>query len=170
VQTLLILTVIGADRPGIVESLSRIVNEHGGNWEASRMARLAGRFAGILEVSVPRERAAKLAGALTAMSAQGLKVVAEESEPTAVAEARLLKLELVGNDRPGIIREISRALASRGVNVEELSTECENAPMTGGNLFRLTAELRSPPGLSVDDLRHVLEEVGHDLMVEVKLG
>ena len=60
----LVLTVIGDDKPGIVEQLADQVLAAGGNWEESRMARLAGKFAGILRVSVDADRAEALAGEL----------------------------------------------------------------------------------------------------------
>lgn len=169
-KTSLVLTLLGDDRPGIVEALSRIVSEHDANWEASRMARLAGRFAGILEVTVAPERADALAEALRGLGAAGLEVIARGPAPSEPpAGQRRLRLDLVGNDRPGIVREISSALAGRGVNVEELQTECEAAPMAGGNLFRCRAELSSPPAVSTDELRRALEEIANDLMVEVTL-
>jgi glycine cleavage system regulatory protein len=50
----LVLTVIGADRPGLVETLAQTIAEHGASWLESRMAHLAGHFVGLLRVSVPR--------------------------------------------------------------------------------------------------------------------
>src|SRR5687768_6668660 len=113
----LILTVIGEDRPGIVEQLSNQVLAAGANWEESRMARLAGKFAGILRVSVDSARAEQLATVLAALETSGLKLVSEWSSSTDQPELRTIGLELVGNDRPGIVRDISRVLAQHGVNI-----------------------------------------------------
>lgn len=166
----LVLTVIGPDRPGLVELVSRTVTRHQGNWESSRMARMAGRFAGILQVSVPGEEADRLAGALAGLEEQGLRVVVERAgnEPDAPASAtRLFRVEMVGNDRPGLIRDVSSALADRNINVEELSTECGAAPMAGGMLLRINAQVRAPRDQSVDVLRQILEARATDFMVEV---
>jgi glycine cleavage system regulatory protein len=165
----LVLTLIGRDRPGLVEALSAQVAKHGGNWEESRMAHLAGKFAGILRVSVPATAASALAQALAGLEREGLRIVVENSEPDTKSAGRRIRLELVGDDRPGIVRDISRALATRGVNVDELHTRCEDAPMGGGQLFRADALLRAPAEVAIDDLRTQLEGLADDLMVELSL-
>lgn len=166
----LVLTVIGPDRPGLVEALSQSVASHDGNWLESRMAKMSGQFAGILRVSVPKDRAAGLTEALRSLSPEGLQVVVASSEAGSVEDDSLnLHLDLLGSDRPGIIREISHALASRGVNVDELNTSIESAPMSGELLFRATADLRVPAGLDLDELRSSLESLAYELMVDVTL-
>jgi glycine cleavage system regulatory protein len=166
----LVLTLIGRDRPGLVEALAAEIARHGGNWEESRMAHLAGKFAGILRVSLPTESAAQLTQALARLDREGLRVVVEGAEASSEAEGtRRLRLELVGNDRQGIVREISQALARRKVNVDELHTSCEEAPMGGGQLFRATALLRVPAEVAVEELRAILEALADDLMVELSL-
>ena len=167
----LVLTLIGEDRPGLVELLSQTVAAHGGNWLESRMSRMAGRFAGILRASVPVDEADALSEALAALESRGLRVVVERStfdEPE--AEVRPIYLDLVGADRPGIIRDISRALALRQVNVDELRTECTSAPMSGEILFNARAKLRVPLDTAVEDLCEALEQIAGDLMVDITLG
>ncbi len=166
----LVVTVIGKDRPGLVESVSAAVEAHGGSWVESRMSRLAGEFAGILRVSVPAAEAGALSEALEALRAYGLRVVVERGVEDAVEEGHVVVLELVGSDRPGIVHKISEALAVRGVNVEELNTECEGAPWSGDTLFKATARLRAPRGLDLDQLRESLEAIAADLMVDISLG
>lgn len=166
----LVLTLIGRDRPGLVEALSTEVARHGGNWEESRMAQLAGKFAGILRIAVDVDRAAGLARALAALEREGLRVVVEGAEASAQGGAgQRARLTLVGSDREGIVRDLSRALAARSVNVEELETSCEAAPMAGGSIFRASALLLVPSGLSVEALRAALESLADDLMVEISL-
>jgi glycine cleavage system regulatory protein len=167
----LVVTVLGGDRPGLVEAIARVVAEHGANWVESRMAHLAGQFAGILRVDVDADRADSLATALRSLSEIGLEsiVYADPSAPATV-DCPLFQLELVGQDRPGIVREISRVLASQGVNVEELKTECVRAPTTGQSLFRASALLRLPTGLSEASLRAALEAVAADMMVDINLA
>lgn len=163
----LVLTLIGPDRPGLVEALSRTVADHGANWLESRMAHLAGHFAGMVRVSVPADRADALAAALRSL--EGLKVLVETASAAPPDQAPAITLELLGQDRPGIVREVSHALATRGVNVEELETECESAPMSGETLFRARARLRLPPDLGVEALREALEKLADELMVDVVL-
>src|SRR4051812_39342368 len=123
-QRLLVMTIIGQDRPGLVETVAALVAQHGGNWLESRMSRLGGQFAGILRVEAPSENELPLIAALEKLSAQGLTVVVHpDRETLSPNSAKFSRLEIVGQDRPGIVREISRVLAAHAVNVEELETE-----------------------------------------------
>src|SRR5690349_1204301 len=122
-MTALTLTLIGRDRPGLVQSLSERVAAAGGNWLESRMARLADRFAGILLIDLPDAEIDRFLVELDALAAQGLKVTVERGlGDDRTAEQRTFLLELVGQDRPGIVRDIAQAMAGRGVNIEELTT------------------------------------------------
>ena len=167
----LVLTLIGEDKPGLVGLLSQTVADHHGNWLESRMSRMAGRFAGILRASVPEASADALIAALSSLESHGLRVVVERATHSDVeSEFRRIPLELIGADRPGIIREISHALASRHINLDELLTECSSAPMSGEILFTARASLRIPLGAPMDELQDLLEEIADDLMVELTLG
>ncbi len=133
------------------------------------MARLAGKFAGLLHVDVDRDRAEALVAALRALEAGGLTVVVEQTGAAPAGAARSLRLELVGNDRPGIVRDISRVLAYHGVNIEELDTGIVHAPMTGEPLFRATANLKVPASVAIDAVRRELEALAGELMVDLAI-
>ncbi len=166
----LVITVTGPDRAGLVDALSTAVAQHGGNWEESRMARLAGQFAGIVHVSCAAEEAETLSKALLAIEREGLSVfVIEGSSELPSQSPKWLRLELIGTDRAGIIREISHALAERNVSVEELHTERQEAPHAGGMLFSARAKLRCPATLAMAELRSALERIASDLMVDLRL-
>ena len=166
----LVLTVLGEDKPGLVESLSQMIAAHGGNWLESRMSRLAGKFAGILRASVPKANADALSKALQGLELQGLSVMIEWSHADEPAMLyRWLKLDLVGIDRPGIIRDISQALAWRNINIDELYTTYDSAPMSGEILFKAMAQLRVPLDVRIDELQENLEQIAHDLMVDITL-
>jgi len=172
-KTYLVLTLIGKDQPGLVESLAQIVAQHQGNWLESNMSRLAGKFAGILRVSVDEAQADALVSALDALSPRLRLVVEQSTESGEVADKsagqRALRLSLVGNDRPGIIRDISGALARQHVNVDDLETECVPAPMSADMLFRADAVLHIPAGLDIEALRTELERLADDLIVDISL-
>jgi len=167
VRTSLVLTVIGTDRPGIVEQISDHVLAVGANWEESQMARLAGKFAGLLRISVDAAQADHLTNLLRTLG--DLVVVVERSPDVEVSRFRSLSLELVGNDRPGIVRDISHVLARHGVNIEELETEVTSAAMSGEPTFRARARVRLPEATSVDDIRAALEAMADNLMVDLEL-
>src|SRR5438034_4858156 len=111
-QIPLVMTIIGPDRTGLVESIARVVADHGGNWLESRMCRLGGEFAGILRIEIPTEKKSPLLVALQDLQENGLQIVVRSDQPASIsASGRQTKLEIVGNDRPGIVREITSALA-----------------------------------------------------------
>jgi glycine cleavage system regulatory protein len=169
----LVLTVIGDDRSGLVSALSGVIADHGGSWERSQMARLAGKFAGIVLVAVPDDRAEDLIDALGPLGTEGLLDVTVEratDEVPVSMDLTRLSLELVGADRPGIVHDISQALATRGVSIEELYTATREAPMVGGMLFEATATLLAPPTVPIADLQEVLEELANELMVDISLS
>lgn len=164
----LVLTVIGDDRPGLVERLADTIGACGGNWLECRMSRLGGKFAGVLRVAVDGARLAELQSELAGLASAGLRVYSEAGEREAPA-ARPARLELLGSDHPGIVRDISRVLARHAVNVEELETLCLDAPMSGQPLFKAVAALRLPGELTLETLRGELEALANDLMVEIQL-
>jgi glycine cleavage system regulatory protein len=166
----LVLTVLGDDRPGIVDSLSGLVSHHGGSWERSRMARLGGKFAGIVEVTVPDGRAAALQDALRSLTADGLAhVTAERTDAPAAPGGHRCTLELVGTDQPGLVHAVSAALAAVGANIEELATTTRDAPMAAELLFEATATVVLPPSVPIAQLRAELEALAAHLMVDIEL-
>ena len=170
-KTSLVLTVLGSDRPGLVQSVSDVLASHGANWEESRMANLAGKFAGILLATVDSAQEAALIQDLQRLRDSGLTVDVERSgESTAAAPHHELHLELIGQDHPGIIHDIARALASRNVSVDELTTEVRSATMSGESLFHASAKLRVPASLDTDELRDLMEDLANELMVDITLG
>jgi len=168
--TSLVLTIVGPDRPGIVNLLSDCISAHGGNWLQSRMANLAGQFAGIVLLQLPGAKVEPLLAALRELEASDLHIVATRGTADgALPRDRRLKLELVGHDRPGIVREISHELARRGVSIEEFSTDCISGSMSGESLMRGTAQLKVPAQVETAELRRALEALANDLMVDVTL-
>lgn len=169
-MTDLVLTLLGTDRPGLVELVAGIIAANEGNWLESRMTRLAGQFAGILRAELPEAKLPAALAALAALEQRGLKVIAETGGHTAVHMTDpTMDLELVGLDRPGIVREISQLLAANGVNVEELTTNRRSAPMSAEMLFEARAHVRVPASTNVAVLRADLERLASDLVVEIRL-
>lgn len=165
----LVLTVIGDDQAGLVDALSGVVAGHGGNWDQSHMTQLAGKFAGIVLVSVPDQDADALVRDLEPLRERGLLDVTAEraSEQEAVMAASQLRMHLVGVDHPGIVHDVSHALATLGVSIETLETATSSAPMSGETLFTAEAVLALPRGLSTDEVTEVLEKLAHQLMVDI---
>ena len=169
-QKQLVVTVIGADKPGIVESLADTITRQQGNWLASSMSELAGQFAGILRVGVPAETHEELLDALRGLGKEGIQVMFAESGIEQSCTWKPIAMELVGNDRPGIVRDISRVLTQQGINLERLVTDVRPAPMSNEPLFHAEAILAVPLTHSLEALQKSLEDLADELLVELKLN
>lgn len=168
--THLVLTAIGADRPGLVSALSDTIAAGGGNWLDARMASLAGQFAGILLVEVDTERADPLVAELQKLADRGLRLTIEKSAGQPGAQGgRMCKLELLGHDRPGIVRDISRVLAGLQISIAEFETERSSGSFSGEAMFKASALLQVPQRLEIDQVRRALEELANELMVDLSL-
>ena len=169
--TPLVLTFVGDDRPGLVNAISQAVAAHGGTWLESRSVRLAGKFAGVVLVSVPDESLIPLESALAKLAPSGLRVSIDRG---GAAEAqrpeRTVRLDVVGAERPGIVRDVTQALTGLGVNIEEFASGLEGEPFTGVEMFRATARLSVPEGLKLDELRKALERLAAEIMVDLSVG
>lgn len=170
-MTTLILTVAGADRPGLVSTVADIVDAHGGNWENSQLAELAGTFAGVIQISVAGDRVAALRTDLDAL--EGMLSITVHTGAAAgagaasVARVRRLEITVLGDDRPGIVREISGVLSTHALSIEKLTTHTRDAAMAGGRLFESTMIAAAPAGVDLDALRDDIERLTHDLQVEI---
>ena len=165
----LVITVFAPDKAGQVERIAQCIAEHGGNWLESRMSRMAGQFAGILRVGVPAEAHDELIAALHGLAPDGIRVLIAESGIEQSCTWKPIAMDLVGNDRPGIVRDITRVLTEQGVNLERLVTDARPAPMSNEPLFHAEAILAVPLTLSLEVLQARLETLADELMVELEL-
>lgn len=174
----IVLTVIGDDRPGLVDALAGAVNAVGGSWTRGHMSRLGGKFAGIAVISIDAKRADDLDRQLDSIRASGMLQIAssplaEGGRPGAAVadrdDERFVTLQLVGADRPGIVSEIAGVLAAKGVGIVELESATSNAPMSGELLFEASLLLSAPPSIAIDELQSALEALANELMVDIEL-
>lgn len=168
-NTSLVITVIGPDRPGLVSRLSDVAQRFGANWEESRLASLAGQFAGMVHFDVPGEKAEALAAAFRELEGEGLAIhVARSGAAGAGGPIRRVRLELVGHDRPGIVRDLSASLAKLGVSIDELHTQVASAAMSGDDLFKVKALLAVPASVTDAAMRQALEALANEMMVDLE--
>jgi len=162
-----VLSVISEDRSGLVAALSGVVARHGGNWERAHLTHLAGRFAGVVLVTVPDVGSSAFLADLAPLRDEGLLEIAVDTGTPVPAAGPVVHLDLIGQDHPGIVHEVTSLLASHQVSIDELTTWTADAPMDGSRLFGATAALRLPPGLAADRLGADLEALAADLMVDI---
>ncbi len=171
-QTSFIVTFIGDDRPGLVEQLSSAIERCGGNWHESRLAQLGGKFAGLVLVSLPEDAGEDLQQALKGLASSGISVRVTPASAAAVSDGagRRVSLAVLGPDRPGIVREIARALAAEQVNVIEMESEVSSAPMSGELMFRADILAEIPQSASMDALADALDVIAEEMTLEIELG
>ena len=169
-ETSCIITFIGDDRPGLVEQLSTVIEKNQGNWLESQLSQLGGKFAGLIRVSIPQGSAGQLEGALKSLSASGLSVrVTPSSTGQMIPSARKTTLTIIGPDRPGIVREISQALATHQVNVVEMDSQVSSAPMSAEMLFEARIDAEIPLDTSLDELSERLEEIANYMTLDISI-
>ena len=168
-QTELILTVVGDDRPGMVQDASSCVREAGGNWLESRMTRLAGKFAGVVRVSLLEASAVDLIEKLESLVGMSIHVESAgtlEDNP----QLRALTISIIGPDRPGILDEVTRALRKSAISVVELQTRAGPAPMTGDQTFFAEVDMLGPPDTDIGTLETFLDGIVASLGVDILLA
>ena len=165
-----IVTLVGADRPGLVNALAECAAANGANWLDSSMAHLAGKFAGIVRLDVAAADADRLEAALRALSSAGLSLSIERGTSAAgAAGGELIRMALLAHDRPGIVRDISSVLAQHGASIERMDSACESASFSGEAMFRAEIEVRVPASVPPAELQAALESLANELMVDLKL-
>jgi glycine cleavage system regulatory protein len=169
VNTQLILTVICDDKPGVVEQLAQTISKHHGNWLESRMAHLAGKFAGILQVAIAETHQHELRTALAKLELAGYKIVVENAVAVSKPECREFNFTVVGNDRPGIVLEIAQEFASRHINMGELETACSSMPWSGEPLFEAAGVIEVPKTVDMNELYDQLDKMADELALDIRL-
>ena len=170
-STSLVVSIVGADRQGIVSSLAERAQRLGANWAASRMTRLAGEFAGMVHLEVPRENADALATSLRDLASSGLQVVVARSDGANVtSKLRVVELELVGEDRLGIVSNLTKLLAGRGISIESIHTDIVRSGVSGKQTFKVEAHLLVPASVSVDALQQEVGSLAREMMLDIALG
>ncbi len=169
--TSLVVSIVGADRQGIVSSLAERAQRFGANWAASRMTRLAGEFAGMVHLEVPRENADALATSLRDLASSGLQVVVARSDGANVtSKLRVVELELVGEDRLGIVSNLTKLLAGRGISIESIHTDIVRSGVSGKQTFKVEAHLLVPAAVSVEALQQEVGSLAREMMLDIALG
>ena len=165
-----VITFIGDDRPGLVEQVSSVIENNQGSWHERRLSQLGGKFAGIVLVSLPSESGESLEADLKALSSSGLSVrVTPSSSILEHGNYREITLTVMGPDRLGIVREISRALAERRINVVEMDSHVGSAAMSAEMIFKARIDAQIPQDTDMDDLHDTLDEIANHMTLEIDM-
>ncbi|MDX1302515.1 glycine cleavage system protein R [Photobacterium sp.] len=161
----LIITVIGKDRPGLVELLSDTVYQNNGNWLSSSLSKLAGQFAGILQIEVAPQHIPELSKALSHIDELQIHIVEDQSQ--ALPSLTLHQLTVTVNDRPGIVKEVTTLFNQLGINIHKLKTDTQSAPNWGYPIFKAHFLLELPANLELGFVQQELEKLADDLTIDI---
>lgn len=163
----IVITLVGNDKPGLIDSIAKAISTAKGNWLASSFAQMAGQFAGFAEIQIPEENEAMLLSSLE--QHPDLKITLSQGISAQKADTRKALIEIEANDRQGIVQELTHVLNTFNLNILEFDSECGSAPNWGNLMFKATAEVALPIDLDTDELQTALEGLSDDLMVDIKL-
>jgi glycine cleavage system regulatory protein len=169
-RSAIILTVVGSDRPGLTQAIAEAVSAAEGNWLESHLATLAGKYVGSVLVEVPAAMVQALGESVRQIDAAGLSVSLVSAGEESQFAGETLLLEVVGQDRPGIVRELTRALTALNVNIESFTTNLENSSWSGCSLFRVRAQVALPSGCSDAEVREAIERISSEIMVDFNVS
>ncbi|CAN7323793.1 amino acid-binding protein [Phenylobacterium sp. LjRoot225] len=166
----LILSVIGSDRPGLTQALAGAVLSAGGNWLESHLSRLGGLYVGSVLVELETDSVDNLRSAVSEVDAQGLEVRIAPAVEGPGAAGDVVHFSLVGQDRPGIVHQVTAILSGLDANIEAFDTHISVEPHSGAPLFHMDARLRLPPTLQAEGVQAALEEISAEIMVDISLS
>lgn len=167
----IVASAVGRDRPGLVNQLTHVITEAGGNVETQRSAHMASEFAVVLLFSVPSGNSTAVIDALQALGSDFSFIQARPAEPADRATRSETAMDLVasGADQPGILDAVTQVLLEGGINIESLDFDTESAPMTGQALFRMQARISLPVTTEIQVLRKALRELEDEFNFDVLL-
>jgi len=168
-MSLFVLSVVGSDRPGLTKALAAAVLSAGGNWLESHLSRLGGLYVGSVLVELAADSVEALRAAIRTVDAHGLEVRIAPAVETPGPAGEALLFSLVGQDRPGIVNEVTAALSPLGANIETFRTWIAAEPHSGAPLFNMEAQLRLPPDLAAARVQAALENISAEIQVDISL-
>ncbi len=168
-MALMVLSVVGSDRPGLTQALAAAVLSAGGNWLESHLSRLGGLYVGSVLVELAADGLEGLRSAVSAVDAHGLEVRIAPAIKETGAAGEALQLGLVGQDRLGIVNQVTAILARFDANIEAFDSWISAEPHSGAPLFHMATRLRLPPGLDAGKVQAALEAISGEIMVDISL-
>lgn len=154
-NTYLVISALGEDHPGIVNTLTKTILDHGCNIVDSRMTVLGGEFAALLMVEGQWNTLAKVEGAIPELERQlKMTIIAKRTEERA-SSGNLLPyaVEVVAMDHPGIVNNLAGFFARHSINIEDLVTSSYSAAHTGTQMFSVQMTVGIPSNIHISALR-----------------
>ncbi|SMF34696.1 Glycine cleavage system regulatory protein [Alteromonadaceae bacterium Bs31] len=165
----IIITLISDDKPGVVEAVAKTISEHQGNWLESQLAKLAGKFAGVIRVQLDEAQLDALEHGLSSLKDINVQLHEDRSSAEQTTSIRILSFHATGPDRPGIVREISAALAQYSINLEKLDTRLSSMPYSGDPLFEAEGLMAVPEQIDKNELAERFDQIADELAMDISI-
>jgi glycine cleavage system regulatory protein len=165
----IVFTFIGEDKPGLIQRLADVISRHNGNWLESNMSQLAGKFAGIVLIAVDDSASDELCASLQALKSEGLQIVTETTENATTAGLMELKINIMGPDRPGIVKSVTQALKANNINVKDMESRITSAAMSGDPMFESDVTIQVVDQVDIDALIVEFNEISLALGIDIEL-
>lgn len=165
-EQIVVITAVGQDGPGIVAALAKVVYELGGNLDDATMTRLHGAFAAMVAARLPAETSVDDAReALVPLTAErGLTVTVQMVSDAHPGTPPDTLLTVYGADHPGIVYQVTSALASCGVNITDMDTRLTGT--TDAPVYVMLLELAAGDVDLADELTALKKSLGVDITVQ----
>ena len=166
-----ILTAIGADRPGLVDEVSRFIFDRGGNIEDSRMVNLRGQFAMMVLVGGDEPTLKRIEAEASQLKQNGLRAELVPAGPAAVQRGQAIPYRLTATalDQPGLVHRIASLLRGAGVNIESMDTHLTSAPITGAPMFEMELIIAIPASTPIGKLRQDVGRMCDEMNIDWRM-
>jgi len=168
----LVITALGADRPGLVNELSDVLCSNKLNIEDSRMSVLGGEFAILLLVSGTAQAVeAFVANSQDIENSLKMKLTVKLTESKAASQQLIpYDVDVVAIDNPGIVHNLASFFSSRQINIVDLETDRYAAPHTGTPMFSLHMTIGVPTDTVIASLRDEFMTTCDELNLDATLS
>ncbi len=166
-----VISVVGPDSIGIMETIAAAAAEIGANIEETRASILGGEFAVIMLVSGNEGVGAALNTSLPkALAGRGMTISVRPTTLPGHAAGIPYMIESLSLDTPGIVRAVTQALLAQAINIENLECTVASAPLSGSPMFKMRIAVNITPGTKLALLKSELARVAeaHDLDISVR--
>ena len=163
----IIFTLVGRDKPGLISNLAKTVYDMGGNWLGSNFSHMAGHFAGFVQIDLPLEKHSSLVELFSTHPDLKIHLLPGITEHPAVQ--KIVQLDITGNDRSGIVQELTHILSQFNLNIIKFDSSLESAPNWGSALFKVKTTINVAVDFDLETLQESLENVANDLMIDLEI-
>jgi len=166
----LVITAIGADRPGIVNELSEVLLNANLNVKDSRMSVLGGEFVVMLLVTGSTNSINSIQQQKDALAEKlNLNLLIKSTSSHSSNDDHLsYEITVEGMDNPGIVHKLARYLSQHSINIVNMQTQSSHAPHTGTPMFTVNMLVDIPNQHNLAQLKNDFSALCDELNMDAE--